>query len=277
MLGCKNEQLARNLFDKIRKKIQFPTEVEQGIVPFEFLGIVKDYNGADNITQTPDYVEMSCKNHITRLLKSHGWDTTSKLKSESKDNIASKYNVPVHTKNKLICAWSETHDLNCTQLETCTFLETSPKDGNYCKPLVPDTSDQKNDSNNFLQDSSINSQLSVAADSSMEPSYKISSLPSDCIDQLYKDKGPMEGSNGHLLLEKLSGFLYCTLLGELMYSFITCWPDIGYAVTKLSKFILLCTICIPLQNVKKCCKIFAEHYWLGYLLSLSHETRPPWF
>ena len=31
-------------------------------------------------------------------------------------------------------------------------------------------------------------------------------------------------------------FLYCTLLGELMYSFITCQPDIGYSVTTLSKF-----------------------------------------
>ena len=40
------------------KKIQFPSEVDQGIIPFEFLGIVKYYNGVD-ITQTPNYVEMS--------------------------------------------------------------------------------------------------------------------------------------------------------------------------------------------------------------------------
>ena len=73
-------------------------------------------------------------------------------------------------------------------------------------------------------------------DFSMEPSCTIDPLPSECIDQLYKYEVPSKGSNGHLLVENLSGFLYCTLLGELMYSFITCWPDIGYAVTKLSKF-----------------------------------------
>ena len=70
----------------------------------------------------------------------------------------------------------------------------------------------------------------------MEPSCTIAPLPSDCIDQLYKYKDPEEGSNSHLLLEKSSGLLYHTFLGELMYYFITCQPDIGYAVTTLSKF-----------------------------------------
>lgn len=47
LLGCENEQLEINLFNKIGKTIQFPTKVEQGIIPFEFIGIVKDYNGVD--------------------------------------------------------------------------------------------------------------------------------------------------------------------------------------------------------------------------------------
>ena len=70
----------------------------------------------------------------------------------------------------------------------------------------------------------------------MELSCTIAPLPSDCTNQLYKDKGPAEGLNGHLLLVKSPVFLYHTLLGELMYSFIMCQPDIGYAVTALSKF-----------------------------------------
>ena len=41
-----------------------------------------------------------------------------------------------------------------------------------------------------------------------------------------------------MILEKKKEFNYCTLLGELMYAYITCCPDIGYAVTKLSKFSL---------------------------------------
>ena len=210
LLGVENEQSARNLFNDIGKKIQFPTEVEQGIVPFEFLGIVKDYNGVD-ITQTPDYVEMSCRNYISRLLKSHGWDTTPKSKLESKNNIGSKSNVPIHTDDKF-CAQSEIHDLTCARLETRAFLETSLKEGNHFEPLVPDMSDQNHNSNNFSQDLKINLQLPVVADTSMKLSHTMSPLPSDCIDQLYSNEGPLEGSNPHLLLEKLSGFLYCTFL-----------------------------------------------------------------
>ena len=152
-------------------KIQFPTKVEQGIIPFEFLGVVKYYNGVD-ITQTPDYIKMSCKNYIKRLVKSHGWDTISKLESTLTENM----------------------------------------------------------------EISLESNFKKEVDMSMMPSTKISPLPSDCIDQLFKDEGPAENTNGHLVLEKSSGFSYRTLLGELMYSYITCHLDIGYAVTKLSKF-----------------------------------------
>ena len=91
------------------KKIQFPSEVEQGIAPFEFLGIVKDYNGVD-ITQTPNYMEMLCKNYISRLLKSNGWDTKSRLDllesktdfSESKKDATNTGTSIVHTLDKLI-------------------------------------------------------------------------------------------------------------------------------------------------------------------------------
>ena len=60
-------------------------------------------------------------------------------------------------------------------------------------------------------------------------------LPTDYIEPMYASEGPLENITGHVLLEK-KGFNYCTLLGELMYTYITCCPDIGYAVTTLSKF-----------------------------------------
>ena len=66
-----SEKAAKDLFNNIGVKIQFPSEKEDSIIPFEFLGIVTDYNGVD-IIQTPDYIETSCKNYILRLLKSHG-------------------------------------------------------------------------------------------------------------------------------------------------------------------------------------------------------------
>ena len=53
---------------------------------------------------------------------------------------------------------------------------------------------------------------------------------------MYKTVGPPEGSIKHRVLEKSIGYSYRTLLGECMYAYITCRPDIGYAVTTLLKF-----------------------------------------
>ena len=58
-----SEQAARDLFNNIGVKIQFPSEKKANIVPFEFLGVVKDYNGVD-VKQTPDYIEMLCKSYL---------------------------------------------------------------------------------------------------------------------------------------------------------------------------------------------------------------------
>ena len=69
----------------------------------------------------------------------------------------------------------------------------------------------------------------------MKSSSPLSPLPTDCIEQkMYSEEGVSEGTFAHLVLEKAKGFSYQQLLGELMYSYITCRPDIGYAVTTLS-------------------------------------------
>ena len=57
---------------------------------------------------------------------------------------------------------------------------------------------------------------------SMHLSQPLSPLPTDCIDQMYKEGGIAEGSTDHMLLEKSKGFSYQTLLGERMYSYIAC-------------------------------------------------------
>ena len=57
LLACASEEIAKQIFDTIGRKIQFDSEKERNIIPFEYLGVVKDYNGCD-ITQTPDYIEM---------------------------------------------------------------------------------------------------------------------------------------------------------------------------------------------------------------------------
>ena len=58
----------------------------------------------------------------------------------------------------------------------------------------------------------------------------------EVIPQLYKDKGPEEHTPDHSTLEESVGFSFRSLLGELMYAYVTCRPDIGYHVTTLSKF-----------------------------------------
>jgi hypothetical protein len=53
--------------------------------------------------------------------------------------------------------------------------------------------------------------------------------------QLLTLEGPKEGTQEHHDLKQQVGFSYCQVLGELMYAFIVCCLDIGYAVTLLSR------------------------------------------
>ena len=58
----------------------------------------------------------------------------------------------------------------------------------------------------------------------------------DSLKQIYTDGGDPEGTAKYADLAADMGFGYRTLLGELLYAYITCRPDIGYAVITLSKF-----------------------------------------
>ena len=55
---------------------------------------------------------------------------------------------------------------------------------------------------------------------------------------MFCDKGVPEGTIAHQVLETSSKFNYQNVLDELMYMCITCCPNIGYAITILSKFSL---------------------------------------
>ena len=65
---------------------------------------------------------------------------------------------------------------------------------------------------------------------------RMTPMPSDCIGKIYSEMGYKEGTAEHKVLEDKAGFAYRTLLGEIMYAYMTCRIDIGYAVTTLSKF-----------------------------------------
>lgn len=50
---------------------------------------------------------------------------------------------------------------------------------------------------------------------------RIVPIPSDCIERMYKETGLKEHTTYHKILETKMGFSYCTLLGEVMYAYIT--------------------------------------------------------
>ena len=92
------------------------------------------------------------------------------------------------------------------------------------------------DNNNNDGASQINYNPPIHYDSNKKMSKPMRPLPTDCIEPMYIEEGPLENTTGHFVLEKKKGFNHCTLLGELMYAYIFCHPDIDYAVTTLSKF-----------------------------------------
>ena len=63
-------------------------------------------------------------------------------------------------------------------------------------------------------------------------------FPPEILPALYKAIGPREGTPEHRALSDKKGFGYRQLLGELMFAYVTCRPDIGYHLTTLSKFSL---------------------------------------
>ena len=48
--------------------------------------------------------------------------------------------------------------------------------------------------------------------------------------------GPHEGTSEHAILEKKLGFSYRSVLGELMYAYVTCRPDIGMLLQPFLSF-----------------------------------------
>ena len=79
-------------------------------------------------------------------------------------------------------------------------------------------------------------------------------MPSDCIKKMYSEMGYKEGTAEHKVLEDKAGFAYCTLLGKIMYAYMTYRLDVGYTVTTLLKF-----SSTPLEYHYKLLKCLAQY------------------
>ena len=61
-------------------------------------------------------------------------------------------------------------------------------------------------------------------------------LPDSCLKTIFQECDPDEGTIDAFKLELSQGFGYHTLLGEMMYAYVTCRPNIGYAITTMNIF-----------------------------------------
>ena len=61
-------------------------------------------------------------------------------------------------------------------------------------------------------------------------------IPPDYAKTLTSLQGPVEGTREHAALEKEIGFSYRQVLGEVIYAYVVCRLDIGFAATLLSCF-----------------------------------------
>ena len=61
-------------------------------------------------------------------------------------------------------------------------------------------------------------------------------LPETALNNVFKEKGPLEGTTEHKKLQESAGFSYRTLIGELLYAYNVCRLDIGFAISTMSKF-----------------------------------------
>ena len=67
-------------------------------------------------------------------------------------------------------------------------------------------------------------------------SKKLSPLLDACLKTIYKECGPDEATVDAFKLKLSQGFAYPTLLGEMMYVYVTWCPAIDYESTTMSKF-----------------------------------------
>ena len=98
-----------------------------------------------------------------------------------------------------------------------------------------------------------------------------SPLPEKCLSYIFDECGPVKGTSEYKALQKQMGFAYHTLLGELLYAYVTYCLDIGFASMLMAKIFAnpaekhykhLKMICTYLRQTK--------HWGIQYKMNLSN-------
>ena len=182
-------------------------------------------------------------------MKSHGWDVASDKPDAAPTTVTSSQEwdrwMKAHEECKSQNDYKELNQ-NVEHAPAASITTTSVSSVQVPDP-TPDLSDdelvtlqlkEQNQNSDFapmltLPKGKVNENN---FEECMKSSKPIAPIPSGSIEQMFNDKGPPEGTTAHQVLETRSKFNYRNVLGELMYVYITCRPDIGYAITTLSKF-----------------------------------------
>jgi len=103
-------------------------------------------------------------------------------------------------------------------------------------------------------------------------------LPVDAVASLYAHQGPPENTAKHAALVSKHGFAYRSLLGELLYTNVTCRPDVGYVTITLSKFSTCphdhhCSMLTKMANIFEPPKIGAS-FTVGPNQTLPFQLHP---
>lgn len=100
-------------------------------------------------------------------------------------------------------------------------------------------------------------------------------LSDDVISTMFSHTGPAEESPEHHALSSKHGFRYRTLLGELLYVYVTCRPDVGYTLVTLSKF-ASCPHDIHFSLLKHVAKYLREtmDWGITYYKTTPHSDLP---
>ena len=83
-IACSNENIAKRIYDIIGDHLKLEHKT---VAPFEYFGLLMEYNGVD-ISQTRDYVKISCERYIRRVLKTHMWDVEGNSKIDPSSSSA---------------------------------------------------------------------------------------------------------------------------------------------------------------------------------------------
>ena len=114
-----------------------------------------------------------------------------------------------------------------------------------------------------------------ASKASPHRSHRSVPLAPEAHESMYQLTGPMEGTKEHAKLAAQHGFSFRTLLGELLYAYVCCRPDLGYSVVTLSKF-STCPHDSHYILLKKVAKYLRETIDFGviYTKSTFHSDLP---